>query len=345
MPDSAPLPALARPGIPPSRAHSLVKGSAGLVALVGILVLVGWMRDIHPLTTFLLGPVTLKPNAAVGFLAAAGSLWLCSVERGRRSWARLVGLVLGWFVVLLGGLTLSQYLRGFDLGVDQLLIPTRIRAAVTGSVRMSPGTALCLVLLGAALLLLRRDRCAATAQLLALAAGVVALLVVLGYAYGSDLYQPGVIGSGGRTGMALHTALTMIVLVAGILAVRPDQGVMAVMTSGTPLGRAMWRVVLVSLTLPFLFGWLQLAGLRAGLYDPEFGIALWTGLTILAWGQSRGGRATPSSPRRWRGALARNASGRWCRARQTRCCWWTVMDRSCSPIPKPSGLAPSSRFS
>src|SRR5262249_133921 len=142
---------------------------------------------------------------------------------------RLAAIACAGAVVLLAAVRLISYLFDWDGGPDQLLFRDQLdlQAVRVGHPnRMAPTTALAFLLIGLAPLLLdRRARSGLRpAQLLALAAAAVALLAIVGYSYsavalaGVEHFIP----------MALNTALTLVVLSAGILAARPDQGLMAV---------------------------------------------------------------------------------------------------------------------
>jgi hypothetical protein len=59
--------------------------------------------------------------------------------------------------------------------------------------------------------------------------------------------------------MALHTALTFAVLATGLLHARPDRGLMAVVT-GEGVGSLMARRLLVAtIVIPLVLGWLRLS--------------------------------------------------------------------------------------
>ena len=68
---------------------TLARAASLLVILVGSLVLVGWAFDLAALKSFGPGLQTMKPNTAVAFIVAGGSLWLLVVppsqtRRGQR---------------------------------------------------------------------------------------------------------------------------------------------------------------------------------------------------------------------------------------------------------------------
>jgi methyl-accepting chemotaxis protein len=237
---------------------------AGLLVLAtGGLVLVGWLLDIAVLKSVLPGVVTMKANTAAGFVLVGTALALAAKGRAARVCAGLVAL--------LGALTLSEYVGGWDLGIDQLLFKEPAGAVGTFAPgRMAANTALNFLFLGLALLLLNRPRGLYTAQALALLAGCIGLVGFLGYAYGVQSFT----GIGTYTKMAIHTAVCFIVAALGLLGARPDQALMATVTSPTSGGVMARRLLPAAILVPCVLGWLRLAGERAGLYSADVGLSL-----------------------------------------------------------------------
>jgi hypothetical protein len=137
---------------------------------------------------------------------------------------------------------------------------------------MSPATAFNFALLGGALLLLDIKRWAGwkAAQLLALLAGLIALLALIGYTYDiQSLYRLAPFSS-----MALHTALTFLILALAIFSTYPDRGITALLVYQTGGGLLARRLLPAALLLPLLLGWLCLLSQQAGLYDAGGGLAL-----------------------------------------------------------------------
>ncbi len=249
----------------------VISAAAGVaVVFVGSLVLVGWLLGIDALKSISPTFVTMKANTAVGLVLAGTALWLQSARRGA-PWAGTVAGFCSVVVALIGALTLSQYVFGWDLGIDQLLFNESAGAVGTSNPgRMAPTTALNFTLFGLGLLLSQRERGYRASWLLVLPAASVAALAALGYAYGDE----GGYSFSTYTKMALHTSLAFMVLALGLLLVRPERGVMAIVLSDTLGGVIARRLLPLALVLLPAVGWVRLLGEQAELYSREFGLAL-----------------------------------------------------------------------
>jgi len=100
----------------------------------------------------------MVPNTAVTFILASVTMWMLWREkRFRRTYA------LTWFcavaVILIGSLTLAEYLTGANLGFDSWLFQEKLQVAATSFPgRPSPHTALSFLIIGVALLLIRTQK-------------------------------------------------------------------------------------------------------------------------------------------------------------------------------------------
>ncbi|MBA2269066.1 MAG: PAS domain S-box protein [Chthoniobacterales bacterium] len=255
-----------------SSLRALSRGASIFAVLVSCFVLVGWTFDVEILKSLLPGFLAMNPVTALAFILAGASLWLLSAEGGDPRLVRLArGLAL--IVALVGLLKIVEISSGLEIGVDRLLFPEKL-GAVGDQLpnRMAPNTALNFLLVGASLLLLdvwvRRNFW--PAQLLALTAYLASLLALVGYVFGTkSLY-----GFASYIPMALHTALTFIVLSAGLLCARPDRGAMRVLASDSAGGFMARRLLPAVIFVPVVLGWLRLKGEQAGFYDTELGVAL-----------------------------------------------------------------------
>ncbi len=251
------------------------KVASAIVVTVGAVVFMGWLFNIAILTSIHPAWPRMVPNTAVSFFLLGVSLWLLQEEFNELSIARYrLGQVFATIVVILSGLTLAEYLFGWQLFIDELFSRELFGAIEElKPLRMAPHTALDFFLLGWALLLLNVQvrRGLRPAQFLALAGTLVGLLTLVGYIYGA----PSFVGT-----MAIHTNVSFFLLSAGVLCTRPDRGLMATAISDTAGGILVRRLTPAIIGIPVIFGWLILWGERGNFYGVAFGMALFTILLI-----------------------------------------------------------------
>jgi len=250
--------------------------ASGIVIVVGFLVLVGWLFDISVLKSILPSLATMKANTALAFLLAGLSLWLASIKH-ENQWIDLIAKGCATLTVLIGLLTVSEYVFSRDFGIDQLLFKDTPTPENAYPGRMSLVTALNFSLLGFSLLLLDRFQYRRLMEAFTITALIISVLALLGYAYGvPSLYQFFPYSS-----VAIHTALAFSILCAGILFARPEQGLMRIFSSDDPGGGMARRLMPAALALPFLMGWLFLIGEGMGLYDSTFRLVLFATSTVI----------------------------------------------------------------
>lgn len=253
-----------------SKRLSMIAGV--IVVLVSVVVLVSWAFGIGSIKNSIPNTDAMKVNTAVCFLLLGASVLILR-EESHPLKVRYVGLSCAGLVVLIATLTLTEYLTGWDLRIDQLLFADRSDlAAIFPPGRMALGAATNFLMLGVALILLGARRTFGLAQELVLLSLLYSLLTLVGYIYGArSLYNilP-------HVAIALHTSATFLLLCFAILWSRPEQGLMAVLASRSVAGLMLRRLLPAAVCLPILIGWLRLIGQRAGYYDAEFGLALFT---------------------------------------------------------------------
>ncbi|MGL5061313.1 MAG: PAS domain-containing protein [Microcoleus sp.] len=254
--------------------------AAGTIA-IGFLVLIGWKLDIAILKTGLVGgTATMKTNTALCFILSGTSLWLLdarSAAAGKKKLnrqLRLASAIAACCAIVIALLTLSQYIFNWNLGIDRLLFSDGY--TTTGNPhpgRMGANTALSFLLAGISLVLLsgQRRRSFWAGQILAVGVGLITLQALIGYGYGVRLFYQ---VSAYTTSMALHTAVALSILSAGLLCSVPDRGLMRTITADLSGGAAARRLLPVAVVLPLVLGWWILWGWRLGLYDPAFAISL-----------------------------------------------------------------------
>ena len=144
-------PALVAASAAARRNERLRIGLCLLLVLLGVSVAAGWRFGIEPLKSIVPGLSTMKFNTAVGFVTVGIGLALAGAERRP---FRIVGAGAGIFVLMLGAITVLQYLIDADFGIDQLIVHDGGVLSGSGHPgRMSLLTAIGFLLLGSAIVL------------------------------------------------------------------------------------------------------------------------------------------------------------------------------------------------
>ena len=224
--------------------RTIARIGGGLLLLLGGLVLLGWSWNIGFLTTVLPDRITMKPNTAIGFLFLGLALFLLAGTRKSRN-TKLWCAVSAAIVILVGLLTLSEYLFHTDLRIDQFLFKDLAQLHYPG--RMAHITAFNFCIAGLSVLLLAfSEKRATVSQALAATTGLGAIFAIIGYLYGVPLLY----GSIEYTSMALHTGAGFLVGSLSILFCRPDLGLMSVLTNPYPGGWLARRLLPVAALVP-----------------------------------------------------------------------------------------------
>jgi PAS domain S-box-containing protein len=260
--------------------QSLSNYASLTVITVGLLVLFGWVFDIPSLTSLFLGLATMKANSALAFFLAGFSLWLASTKREIPAQRRdVIAKACAMFTVLIGLLTLGEYIFSQDFGIDQLLIKDRLTPENAFPGRMAPVTALNFSLLGFALLILNRYQHRWPTQVFSIIVLLISILALIGYAYG----VPYLYDFFPYSSIAIHTAFAFSILSIGILLAWPEQGLIKIFSRDDPVGVMARRLIPAAVVLPLLLGWLLLTGERMGLYDSTLRPVLSALSTIIAF--------------------------------------------------------------
>lgn len=246
-----------------SQLQALSRGLAAAVAVLGAMVLSGWVFGIPALKSVAPGLVSMKANAALCFLLLGLTLW----HREKRGLA--TGLAS--FTFLIAASTLAEYAGGFNLGIDQLLFIDAGDALTSHLGRMSPIAAAAFAMVSLAQLLpCDRERCVKSGQSLLLVVVLLGFASLLG-----RLFSIGSMDSvWGFTHMAVHTAAGFAALAFSALLARPDAGWMDILTSRSIAGMMARRALPLAIGLPVLGNVLRALGERAGWLDHDTGVYL-----------------------------------------------------------------------
>ncbi len=262
-----------------------VSGASIFSVAVGLLGLVGWMLDIAVLKSVIPGQVVIKPNATIALVLCGCSLWLLRSRDARppEGTPKLAGQMLASVVALVGLLSLSEHLVGWDLGIDQLFFLDKNPFEAFGSLRpglMAPVTALDFLLIGLALLsldwtIVYRSRRYGPAQFLAFAANTGAIVGLLDFILQSHTSY---------THIALPAAVTLFVLSVAVACARTGWGLGALLASSSDGGMLIRRLWPATIVVPLLIGTASWKAYSAGLFSEwsEITVIIVTMITLLA---------------------------------------------------------------
>ncbi|MBZ5657387.1 MAG: PAS domain S-box protein [Acidobacteriia bacterium] len=238
---------------------------------LGLWVLMGWMFHIQIVKSILPGQVAVKANTAACFILIGFSLWFLRKEQPpiALGW-KLAAQIAAVMASVVGLLSLTECIWGWDLGIDRLLFAAGPED-IPGSVRpglMSPITAFSFLCLGPGLLLLdaktRFGRW--LAQSLPCGAAVASMFGILEFVLDPTTTH---------THISPLTASTLFLFAFGLMFARRQSGLGALVASATLGGTLTRRLVSAAIIAPLVIGWLRYKGELAGL------VSEWTGLTIM----------------------------------------------------------------
>jgi signal transduction histidine kinase len=238
--------------------------SAGIVLLIGTLVLIGWLLNNNVLKSIVPTLPSMKANTSIAFIFSGLALWVSQNERN--TFVRYIRYICGSTVFIIAIATLFQYLMGINIGIDVLFFqepPGALGTAFPN--RMAANSALLFCLCGLAIILIdKKLRNIWIGQILVIFAFIVLLPTIIGYTYNIDF----IYGISTTTKMAIHTAISF--LLTGILIARPLHGFMAVIVRDDAGGYLSRRLIVTAVIIPLLLGWVILRGYQSGIYDANF---------------------------------------------------------------------------
>src|SRR5258708_7181022 len=111
--------------------------AAVITMLLGIMVLVGWFTHNDFEDTIVPGQETMTFNVALGFIFSSIVLLLSYFPEKNKA-LRAVSLLLSGAVLIIGLLTLIEYISGFSTGINSLFFNNRLPATIYHWGEMSP---------------------------------------------------------------------------------------------------------------------------------------------------------------------------------------------------------------
>ena len=246
----------------------------GAVAFsIGAAAFLGWILDNDTLKRIHPALVTMKANTAVCLMLAAFAVFLLHDQSPSTLKCRVAQACAG-IVALVGVITFSQHVFGWNAGIDQLLFAeSRNEAGLSFQGRMGVAASLNFSLLGPALLFLnsRSRKWFRLSVIFVLMVIAITVLVFLYYFYGMERNERIAI----YFTIALHTVAAFLCLSAAVLFARPDRGLMPALLSDSPgsvVARRMWPVMV----LVMLLGWIRTVAMKEAWFSHGFATAVFT---------------------------------------------------------------------
>ncbi len=256
--------------------------STTVLVMIAFAVLVGWWMDSAWIKHKFPQLVEMNPMVAAMIIAAAVSLSLRRTKT-RSNGSLTASRVLAGLLIAISAMRLQFFITRWDSGIDQLLFHDRVNSPdLKFPNHMAPIPAVNLVMCGLAILLINvhTRRGWRPAQALAMTVGASALLALLAYAFGGRT----LVGKISILPTALYAAICFVLLSVSILCAFPHVGVMRLITSDSPSGVLLRRLLPSAVLVPTLLALFRLIGLQLDWFDPELGVAILVVMTMAVFG-------------------------------------------------------------
>jgi PAS domain S-box-containing protein len=259
---------------------SVARGTGATSMALAAAALTGFATGTRALASAGTELQTMKPNTAVAILAL-GFAVRCLAGRSLGAW-RHAGRLAAALALAIGGLTLFEYVSGIALGIDQLLmLDPWTDPVMRAPGRPSLGSAGGIALLAGAVLLADAMLVHTLVQAMAIAAGSIGGLALLGLVFDSGVLY----GVRPFVSIGPNTALSLLLLAMGTLAAAPDRGVASLVAAETVGGAITRRLVPIAIMVPFAL--VGVAQIVAGRGWVEGGMA--TAMLVVALAAVMGG--------------------------------------------------------
>lgn len=240
-----------------------------LIVIIGFLVLMGWLFHIPILLSPGHGFSTIKSNTGLAFLLIGFSLWFIQTKRINLH-NKQIAQILACIVVIIGVLTLIEYIFNLNLGIDQLLFKEAAGAFNTSSPnRMALNSTICFILAGMSILFwnVKTHNIYRPAQIFALIGGFISLFGLIAYLYNVSL----VYHIPQFTAISLYAVIAFVLLFIAILFARPNIGIMSIINGDNVSGVLSRRLLPLIIILPIIIGVIVSHGVNMSLYSYQIG--------------------------------------------------------------------------
>lgn len=252
-----------------------------IVLLISLLSLAGWIFAIDSLKNPISGLVAMNPVTALCFITLVVALRLKQNFRGEKKRKIAADIIVG-IIFLIVVSRLIAIIANWQYSLDQLLFVDKENAGNSDQASsMALNTAICFGLLVTAILFYQRSKYSLllASQFASVLVLMISVFTIIGYIFGAQEfyevkhYQP----------MSIYTGISFSLLAVALLFAKPSRGLMEHLTSSYSGSYIAWRLFLPAFILPVLIGLFRIWGQRSGLYNLEFGSALFVTSMILTF--------------------------------------------------------------
>src|SRR5215213_1641034 len=254
---------------------AIFAGSIGGAALLGWILDNKFLKRIHP------SLVNMKANTAICFMLVAAACFLIN-DRSPSTINRGIRQLFAVIVLLIGLVTLSEHVFGWNSGLDQLLFHESLEeAGLSFPGRMGVAASLNFVFIGFALLFLdaRTKRWFRFSNISVILVVTVTLLVFVYYFYGIERVEP----IAQYFTIALHTVVAFVSLCTSILLARPERGMVAMLLGNSP-GAIVARRMLPAFLVVVLLGWIATLTRNSQWFSQNFATAFFGVIVLVLLG-------------------------------------------------------------
>jgi len=197
---------------------------------------------------------------------------LILLQRNQNSFAeKILILIVASLICIISLLSLFAFFNGFNFIYSD---PQQIEKAFRFTMFLSlpPLEAFNFLLAGISFYTMQWRRFYMAWQALSLIILFNSLILLTGHIYEVPFFYK----TGQTHAISIQVALLFFFIAAGILLLRPRQGLMSLLTRNTASGKIARQLIPASFLVPLFLGWLRLEGEIKGIVNNTFGIALFT---------------------------------------------------------------------
>ncbi|MFL5812928.1 MAG: sensor histidine kinase [Bdellovibrionia bacterium] len=259
-------------GSPPAATVVRYQNVSKLLSVVAIVIsglsLLAWETGISHWAPPFSGMALISPSAALCSILLGVSAYLLHsdifTKKRFHTGLALVGLVDIITLVKIFQITLRKD------SVEQIMFNDSLKVA-GAHLQMTLGSAVCLLLIGTAICLsaIRRRGSLTYSQMLALLG-----ISISGWYLVTSLYNLTSPEAAVYPTMGSHASIVLIMIGLAVLVSRPDQALMAIITSKGAGGYMARRMIPAAIAVPVVFGWLRLLAQSRGLLETSVGAAI-----------------------------------------------------------------------